>query len=243
VGRPSGPDLSAVGKGPSATILVGPSREVLGRCAWALARANDPTPFWLDIREIGGHPDAGSPPDLGWLNADQLYIVAPTEVRPPSAVGPQVIARVIRSDEPDSAVAELSDFLRLPSPVQEMIGLHTAAVGRPAMVIANGDRVRHYWPEDELGVRPILDALLRHGVLPIFTVTPPAGAGRLAFDFVFDIRGTRPGDWRSGVLYCEKAPEGSAFRIGDSTPLADIPEFVTALEGRPLAESTRGRTG
>jgi hypothetical protein len=239
MGHPTGLDLTSLGKGRWATMITGPSREVLGRCAWALARANDPAPFWLDIRGDNGRPDPGSPPELGWLNADQLFIVAPTQVKPPSAVGPQVIARVIRSDVPDSDVAELFEFLRLPSPVQEMIGLHPEGVGRPAFVIANGDRVRSDWPEDARGVRPILEAFLKLGILPILTATPPAGAGRLAFDFVFDLRGTRPGNWRAGVLFCEKAPEGSGFQVGHSTSLGDVPEFVTALEGRPLAESTR----
>ena len=240
MGRPAGPDLTSLSRGQWAIMITGPSREVLGRCAWALARANDPAPFWLDVREAGGKADPGSPPALGWLNADQLYTVAPTQVRPPSAVGPQVLAQVIRSDEPDSAVAELSEFLRLPSPVQEMIGLHPSGAGRPAFVIANGDRVRSYWPEDPQGVRPILDALLRQGVLPIFTATPPAGPGRMAFDLVFDLRGARPGDWRSGVLFCEKAPPDSTFHTGEATPLGKIPEFVAALEGRPVVGSNPG---
>jgi hypothetical protein len=235
----SDPNLASLGKGPWATFLYGPSRAVLGRVAWALARANDPTPFWVDIQADDGRPDPGAPPDLGWINPDQLFLVAPRHAKPQSSVGAGAIARVIRSDEAGSAIADLSEFLRLPPSVQEMISLHAGGGARPALVIANADRVRSDWPTDVAGVRPILDVMVRQEVVPIFTATPPPGPGRMAFDFVFEIRGTEPPDWRSGVLYCEKAPAATSFRRGDSTRLVDIPEVRSALTTRPTAETAR----
>jgi hypothetical protein len=239
VARETEADLSSLGKGDWATYLYGPSREVVGRFAWAMARANDPTPFWLDIRADDGRPDAGTPPALGWINPDQLFIVAPTQAKPELGVDPWTMAQVIRSDEPGSAITDLNDFLRLPSAVQEILGLHTGGGTRSALVIANGDRVRTYWPVEPAGVRPVLDTMLHQGVLPIFTAAPPAGPGRIAFDFVFQIRGIERGDWRSGALHCERAPKDSGFRSGQTIPVAEIGALVSALEARPLTESTR----
>lgn len=231
------PDLAALGQGASATFVYGASREIVGLCAWAMARANDPAPFWLDIRAENGRADPGSPPELGWINADQLFVLAAAQAKPQSAVGPKTIASIIRSDEPDSAVAELSDFLSLPSAVQEMIGLHAGGVGRPAFVIANGDRVRPYYPADTGGVRRILDVLLHQGVLPIFTSTPPPGAGRMAFDFVFEVRASDRTAREPGMLHCEKAPAGSTFRAGESSPLRDFSALADALDRRRVPAS------
>ncbi len=227
------PQLSVLGKGAWATFIYGASRDVVDRCAWAFARANDPAPFWLDIRADDGRADAGTPPDLGWINVDQLFVLAIADARPQASVGARTIASVIRSDESESVVAEFADFLRLPSAIQEVIGLHTGGPTRPAFVFANGDRVRSDYPKEPAGVRPIIDVLLHQGVLPIFTSTPPPGAGRMAFDFVFEVRASSLAEWKEGTLFCERAPSATGFEAGNGVPLASLPGIAAALDGRP----------
>ena len=199
-----------------------------------MARANDPTPFWLDIRGDDGRADPGTPPALGWINADQLFVLITAQAKPQASVPPQALASVIRSDEPASVIAEFAEFLRLPSTVQEIIGLHTGGSTRPAFVIANGDRVRSYYPTEPGGVRRILDVLLHQGVQPLFTSTPPPGPGRMAFDHVFEVRAPSLARWEAGELYCEKAPAGSSFESGRSVRLIELPGLKEVLTGRAV---------
>ncbi|MCI4360181.1 MAG: hypothetical protein L3J91_00595 [Thermoplasmata archaeon] len=229
------PALTVLGGPPSTTFVFGSSRELVGICAWAMARANDPTPFWLDIRGDDGRPDPGTPAALGWINPDQLFVLSAVEARPTPRVGARTIANVLRADESHEIIAELSEFVMLPSTVQEMIALHTGGGTRPAFVIANVDRVRSEYPTDPAGVRRILDVLVHQGVLPIFTSTPPPGPGRRAFDFVFEVRAADRRHWRGGELICEKAPDGSGFRTGSSVRLEDLPEVANSIQGRPSA--------
>jgi hypothetical protein len=198
-----------------------------------MARANDPAPFWLDVRSADGRPDPGSPPALGWINPDQLFVVLPDQARPQPAVAPGAVARILRSDDPDPTGVDLFDFLSLPSSLQEMIGLQRGGLRRTIFVIANGDRVRSSYPRNVSGVRRILDVLVRQGVSPIFTSTGPPGPGRWAFDFVFDVRARDLIPGPSDVLFCERAPVGAPFRTGGSARLVDLPAIVAALAGRP----------
>ena len=231
-------DLTALGRSLSATLVSGPSREVVNRCAWAMARANDPTPFYLDIRAEDGRADVGSPSELGWVNPDQLFVVAPGEARPHPPVGARTIASVIRADDPHVTVAELSDFLQMPAAVQEMIGLHSGGIGRPAFVIANCDRVATYYPTAPQIIRRVLEVFLRRGVLPVFTTINTPGTRKDAFEFAFEVTPAHRSGWRSGRLVCERAPHDAPFKVGDAVPLEDMPVLADALQGRSAPRTT-----
>jgi hypothetical protein len=180
-------------------------------------------PFWLDLREPEQAPEAGGPVALGWVPSDHLFVLAANDALPQHDIGNLALFSVIRSDEPESAIAALTDFLRLPAKVQEVLSAHGSDARPPALVISNSDRVRSAYPKDADGVRPILASMLRSGVVPIFIAAPPPGAGRMAFDVVFEVRCESLSQWAAGSLLCERAPAGLAFRAGDVLPLTAVP--------------------
>ncbi|MCI4353569.1 MAG: hypothetical protein L3K14_09365 [Thermoplasmata archaeon] len=231
--QPHSLDLARLPGGPFGTFLYGPSRTVLLRVAFAFARANDSRPYWVDVRDPNEFLDPPGPVELGWIPDDHLFVVSRSEAKPQDAVSNLALWTVVRSDEPRSVIGGLTDFLRLPPPIQEALSRYGQESFRPVFVVANTDRVREYYPRNVPGVRAIIEAMIRGGVLPIFASQGLPGPGRLAFDLVFEVTAPDLAHWREGALRCEKAPEGTPFQPAERVPLESMPGVVAALEGRP----------
>jgi hypothetical protein len=159
-------------------------------------------------------------------------VVSPSEARPQDGVANLALWTVVRSDEPGSVVSELTDFMRLPTALQDAVSRSGASTRRPVIVVANTDRARSYYPPGPDGVHHVIDPLVGSEVLPIFVAEGPPGVGRRAFDFVFELHGGDLDHGLDATLSVERAPEGTGFRTGDSVPLREVPEFVEAIAGR-----------
>ncbi len=214
------------------TFLYGPSRTVLLRVAYAFARASDPQPYWVDIRDPNEYLDPPGPVELGWIPDDHLFVVSRSEARPQDAVSNLALWTVVRSDEPRSVIAGLTDFLRLPPVVQDVLSRYGEEFRRPVFVVANTDRVRDYYPRDRVGVRPIVDAMLHSGVVPIFVARGPPGPGRLAFDLVIEVEAPDLVRWREGTLRCERSLNGAPFQQDQRIRLDSFPALAAALQGQ-----------
>ncbi len=225
-------DLRTISRGAWATYVYGASRSALLRATFAVARANDPAPYWVSIREADEPVVPPGPLELGWIPPERLFIVSRAEARPRTAAPPESIWKVVRSDEPGSTIGDLTRFLQLPEPVQRLLGRFGGENARRVFVVANADRVREAYPNSVEGVRPILDTMLKAGALPVFAATSPAGPGRFAFDFVLEVRVPDPEHWAEGTLFCEKAPSKSGLRAGQGYPLRTIPALGRALAGQ-----------
>jgi hypothetical protein len=229
---PSTLDLASLGTGAYGTYLFGPSRTVLLRVAYAFARANDSRPFWVDVRDPTDYLDPPGPVELNWIPDDHLFVVSRSEAKPQDAVSNLALWTVVRSDEPRSVIGGLTDFLRLPPPIQEALSRYGRESYRPVFVVANVDRVREYYPRTVVGVRAILETMIRGGVIPIFAAQSPPGPGRFAFDLVFEVDAPDLAHWQDGRLRCEQTFEGAPFVTGQDFRLDSIPSVVAALEGR-----------
>lgn len=221
-----------LGDGAYGTYLYGASRTVLLRVAYAFARENDSHPFWVDVRDPNDYLDPPGPVELGWIPDDQLFVVSRSEAKPQDAVSNLALWTVVRSDEPRSVLGGLTDFLRLPPSIQEAISRYGRESYRPVFVVANTDRVREYYPRNVEGVRAIIEAMVRGGVIPIFAAQGPPGPGRLAFDLVFEVDAPDLAHWREGSLRCERTFEGAPFQPEQRIRLDAVPSVVAALEGR-----------
>ena len=91
-------EFSWLGSGPWPTFLYGDSRPVLLRVLYAMARANDRSPFWLQIRDESDAGTPSGPAELGWLDAHKLFCTDTEQARPPHAVGRLPLLTVIRLD-------------------------------------------------------------------------------------------------------------------------------------------------
>lgn len=227
------PGLDALSREPWATFLHGRSRSAVLRTAFALALANDAAPYWITIREPGEGVDPPGPLELGWVPRERAFLVSRKEARPTRELPRSLIWEVVRSDEPEEVLGELLGFLRLPESIQQTLGRY-GGHGKPRVfVVANADRVRDVYPVTVEGVRPIVEAMVGAGALPIFAVVGPAGPARMAFDFVLELEEADPQRGVEGTLRFEKAPSGSGFRSGESRPLAGFPPILRALRGDP----------
>ena len=148
---------------------------------------------------------------------------------PSRPVPPAAIWRIVRSDDPEREVAPYADFLRLPPVTQKLIAGMAPTAGQRALAFANSDRVREYYPRKPEEVRPFIDAEIAAGVVPLYGLTGPSGPGRMALDFVLEVRTLDLRHWREGTLLCEKAPPASPFRSGEHYPLSSIPSVAAAF--------------
>lgn len=228
----SPPPLRAIGKEAWGTFVYGTERPLVQWFAYALAIACDPEPLWVDFRGGSATADASGPIALGKIPPHHLYVISRSEARPLPTVPDRTLWTMIRSDEPKESLLEFSDFLRLPPQVQEVLAARGEAAPRPAIVLANTDRVRDYYPHTIDGIRPFVLTALRANVLPILASSPPKAPAYLAFDHVFEVRARSLSDWRDGILSCEQAPAGSDFVPRRTFRLSSIPELVSLLDLR-----------
>jgi hypothetical protein len=225
-------DRPLLSRGSYATFLYGTSRTVLLRVAYGLARASDPNLYWVAIRDPDERVEPPGPIELGWVPDDHLFVVSRTEAKPQDAISNLALWTIVRSDEPQSAVISLTEFLRLPPLVQEAVSRYGQESPRPIFVVANSDRAREYYPRNAEGVRALLDALLNGGVMPIFVAVGPPGAGRSAFEVSMEVEASDLAHWREGSLRCERAVPGLPLQPGERIRLDSIPAVAAALEGR-----------
>lgn len=225
-------DLATLTSGSVGIFLYGPSRTVLLRVAYALARANDAQPYWVDVRDPNDYLDPPGPVELGWIPDDHLFVVSRSEAKPQDAVSNLALWTVVRSDEPRSVIGGLTDFLRLPPQLQDAVSQYGRESYRPVFVVANTDRVREYYPRNVEGVRGVVEAMIHGGVVPIFASQGPPGPGRFAFDLVFEVQAPDLTHWKEGYLVCERAFDGAPFHAGDRIRMDSLPALASALEGR-----------
>src|SRR5208282_5192819 len=134
-------DLVALGRQGLSTFLWGESRSVVNRLLFAMVRAVDPEPLWLDLAPPGPPAEGPGPAELGWIARDRLFRAEDPELaRPQDAVANMALLNVVRADEPAATVAKLADFVRLAPIVQEIISRVGAEGPRHALAVSNSDR-------------------------------------------------------------------------------------------------------
>lgn len=227
-------DLAVLGSGPYGTFLWGESRAVLNRVLFAMVRAIDSHPLWLELGAL--QPEGGDPGpiELDWISSDHVFLAdEPSIVNPQDAVANTALLGLVRADESSVALTRLADFVRLPPIAQEIISRIGNGESRHALAIANSDRVRSAYPSTVEGVRPIVTAFLDSKILPVLAARGTPGPGRMAFDFVFEVRATDLAHWRDGSLVPEKSPDETRLRVGEPIPLSQIPKLEEAFSSTP----------
>jgi len=227
-------DLSTFAEDGFSTFLWGSSRAVVNRLLFAMVRAHDPEPIWLDLRGRELADGEPGPVELDWIPRDHLYLAEePASARPQDAIANMALWTVVRADEPDAAVSRLADFVRLPPIAQQILQRADVGAARHALAVANSDRVRGEYPTTVEGVRPIVRALMDGPLLPFFGAVGPPGAGRMAFDLVFEVRAPDLAHWGDGTLLAEKVPPGHPVRLGTPIRLRDIAGLASAFGSAP----------
>jgi len=226
--------FSVLGSGRYGTFFWGESRSVLERVLYAAVRAIDPEPLWLELDPSRSGAEEPGPVGLDWIPSDHVFLVdSPSAARPQSGVARMSVLHLLHADESDEAIRRLSDFVRLPPIAQEIIGQVEPGQRHRALAVANSDRVRAMYPETVDGVRPIVTSLLDAPIIPVLAAQGTPGPGRMAFDFVFEVRASGLNHWREGSLLPEKAPRGAGVHVGTAIPLWSIPGLDAAFASTP----------
>lgn len=208
-------------------VLWGASRSVLNRVLFGVARAVAPTVYWVEVRGRQEETEGPGPADLGWIRPDRLFNLG------------EIFGSVSKSTPPPVEFALIS-FLRDPSPeaIARAMQLPPGAQGpqpdagpQSVVAIANVDRVDQLWPQSPSAMQSVVRSFLRIGLVPYFSTQRPTKR-REGADFVFQVVAKSVGEWQSGTLVCERAPEGTFWRTGDALPLTRFPTISAALSGK-----------
>lgn len=211
-------------------VVWGAQRAVLNRVLFGLARAASPSPFWVEIRGRQSELDGPGPGDLGWIRPDRLFVIGDLFETPPKDA-PATVSFALVSFLRDPSAAAIADTMRLPSSPPALSTAGGAHDALKVVAVANVDRVDQLYPETPRAMQTVVRAFLRAGIVPYFS-TRKATKRSAAADFVFQVVATSLGEWRTGSLVCEKAPEGASWKPGDNLPLTRLPSIAGALSGK-----------
>ena len=226
--------LNPGGRGdPTLSYVWGHVRPVVNAFAVAWAHELSPDPFWFEVGPRSGpaQPDAAA---VGQFPPDRLLVVSePSRLAPADPVGSAVLRSLVRTEEDPEAAGQLSDFLRLPQAVRDVANRGPAAGGPGAIVVANCDRLRPYYPGFAGQNRELLESLRHAGVSVVFTLTGEPAPDRRdgPFDAVIEVEAESLRAWRRGSAIPERVPEGALLSIGRPRPLPSIPEVARLLTG------------
>src|SRR5208282_2537111 len=166
--QPAAPTAGAPGLGtgssrhpaetPTSAIVYGTSRPLVNLLLYALAEEANASFHWLDIRPSGEAPPELDPARLGWIDERRVWTVDPLDaLAPDNARANAALFELVREDEPPATLARLSDFLRLPERLQQILA-EMASTGRPGVLaVANVHRTGKSFPDSTLV--PILEAI------------------------------------------------------------------------------------
>ncbi|MGA7861644.1 MAG: hypothetical protein WCB19_07280, partial [Thermoplasmata archaeon] len=223
---------------PTTVFVSGPSRSVVNGVAFALAEMIDLTPFWLDVRDGKESSDSPDPASTGWIPPDRLFISEGGRGLEAEAPGTEAaLWTIVRSDEPASVLSHLTDFLRLPELIQEILSTTGTNGGPKALVTANSDRVTHLFPRTAEGLQRFLRTLAASSLSIVAAHTGTGGPGRFGFETVFRLDVESPSSWTEGTIVCEQGIAQGPFAVSRANRLSDIPGIARVLSGLFPAKS------
>lgn len=157
------------------------------RLAWALAHRIDAAPYWLQI-EIASEPsDPAEHAVVDQLPTDRRFHLRPEEFAPLSDQG-NVATWFLRTDiQPGDRLNRLADFARLPLLAQRLLGGRSAYSPTKSLVIANANGLNAFYPQEEGGIRPFVEAINEYATTLILTVTSTPNPNVRDIDYVFHL--------------------------------------------------------
>lgn len=217
-------DLAATLSGEPVTVLVhGASRDLVNLVTYGLVAWVGSEFSWIDVR-IGHQPPSGmGPVHLGLIPTGRLVVVNRLAEMAPNRIGRDALRSVVRPDGPRDSLEELSEFVRLPRPIQIALA-RTAPGSHPGiMVISNAHRLIALY--DATTVPELLREITGLGASLFVSYADEPPTRRSAFDYVLQVVGRSAEEWSEATIEFERAvgrgapAEGLRMRIAEIEPL------------------------
>ncbi len=224
--------VPAPGPASPAVLVYGTSRPMVSLLLYAVAAESVPLFHWLDVRSSSESLSEWDPAKLGWLDSRYSWVADPgVGLAPDNAPANAAIFELIRSDEPPEVLGKLTEFLRLPPTIQDILAAMSPAAGPNLLAVANVDRVSGAIPDAALG--PILAAFasLRCSLMVGYAGPTPPRTG--AFATVLRIEGGPPSAWREAQVHFEKGKVVEPARPGEGVLCSKLP-FVERVFQRAV---------
>lgn len=216
---------------PLAIYVTGTPRPAVNRVVFAMSRSLDPAPLWVEIVDDEQEPDAVR---QGWVPPERAFLSRRTDdLETSRAVANLALWGIVRSDEPSRLLTELTDFVRLPPLIQEVLGQSAEGSARRAIAVGNADRVQHLFRERIDDLRWLLTYLKGSMASLIVGITGRSGRQGSVFDAEFRVEGAVEDPWTEATLTCEREGTSVGFPVGRRQRLSAIPELRNILG--PLA--------
>jgi hypothetical protein len=230
-GRNGDPPIRPSQGGNPATVFVaGDSRPLVNSVAFAFAEMIDLTPFWLEVRDPKGAAEGPDPGNTGWVPPDRMFVSEGGRGFEPAAGDtPPDLWTIVRADEPATVLSHLTDFLRLPEVIQEILSATASVDGPRAVVVAGSDRVAHLFPRTAEGLQRFLGSMAVTSLNIVAAHTGPTGPGRFGFATVFRVAAESPQNWLKGTIVCEQGIAQGPFAVGRTNRLSDVPAIARVL--------------
>lgn len=219
---------------PDSTLLYGSCRPLVNLLLFATAEAANPSFHWLEIRApLDSGPEL-EPVGLGWIDEQRLWTADPSEaLAPDNARANAALFELVRDDEPPETLARLSEFLRLPPRVQQILARMPPSQPPGVIAVANADRAK--LPSPDANVPPILNAVAWAGYSLFVGYCGPPPSVRTRFATVLRVDGDSVYRWADARLTLEGGTGRGGLRPNTPVRLADLP-----FAARVLRRATEG---
>jgi hypothetical protein len=207
------------------TVLVhGTSRDLVNLVTYGLVAWTGSEYSWIDVRLGRPSRAAVNPVQLGVIALERLVVVERLDEMAPHEIGTDVVRSMIRSDGPKDTMAEISEFVHLPRPVQLAIARTVPGPKPGIMVVSNAHRLIALYPAASVPQALREVTALGASIFVSFGDVPPVP--RTAFDFVLRVEGDSAERWETAKIALERVVgrgsymEGRHARVVDIAPLA-----------------------
>ena len=193
------------------------------KLAWAIARRIDAEPYWLQIELGAGPRDPVEDGVVDQVPAEQRFILRPEEFAPRTDHG-NVATWFLRPDiRAGDRLNRLADFAQLPLLAQRLLGGRSTYSPTKSLVISNANGLSEFYPGEEGGIRPVVDAFNEFATTLILTVTAPTPRANVRdIDYAFHLTEIDRGGQKGTRATCEfGAPKNvpGLFNVDDRRDL------------------------
>ena len=199
--------------------------------AFAIAKFADPAFRWISVRETRDVPAEEERWVERLLPEEQiLEPVSPADIGKSPRLARKTFDSMIRTEGAGAERIALDHFFLLPQRLQGIFDEPHPHAGPRAIVVANTNRVRDFYPTDPDRLRVFTEVFPRVGFSIITTSSPPPFRGRYGFDIVLRLDVATASDWRNAHVVVEKGTRSGEFQTGATLSSEQLPGYLSVGE-------------